>query len=59
MQFIKNYIHSFYKLDTLLAFIISTILFYLYTKNIINSFKFSISFVVVFLFFLNITNLSI
>ena len=51
---IKKYLLSFYKLDSLLAFIISTILFYLYTKKIYKAIYFSISFVVVFLFFLNI-----
>lgn len=53
-EFIKKYMLNFIKLDTILAFIISFILYYIFTKNVYNALLFSIIFVVIFLFCLNI-----
>ena len=54
MEFINNYIFDLKKFDSLLAFLISTILYYNENKNIKKSITFSIKFVFIFLFFLNI-----
>lgn len=56
-MFIKRYINDFTKVDTLLAFLVSCILYYLFTKNLKHAFLFSVGFVVIFLFFLNIISL--
>lgn len=53
-MFIKRYLQDFTKVDTLLAFLVSCILYYLFTKNLKDAFLFSVCFVVIFLFFLNI-----
>jgi hypothetical protein len=42
------------KFDTSLAFIVSLYLFYNYSKNIQKSLLFSLKFVLIFLFFLNL-----
>lgn len=55
--FIKEYVKDLTKLDSLLAFVISFCLYYIFNRDIIKSFRFSILFVIVFLFFLNLTNL--
>ena len=54
MEFINNYIFDLKKFDSLLAFLISTILYYNENKNIKKSITFSSKFVFIFLFFLNI-----
>ena len=54
MSFIKKYIQSLKKKDTILAFIISSFIYYQESKNIIHSCIFSMKFVLIFLLFLNI-----
>ena len=54
MLFIKKFIQSLKKKDTILAFIISSAIYYQESKNIIYSCIFSIKFVLIFLLFLNI-----
>ena len=54
MNFIHDYIFDLKKKDTLLAFIISFFLYYQEHKNLKNSIIFSIKFVLIFLFFLNL-----
>lgn len=61
-NYIKELLNDFIKIDTLLAFVVSFTLFYLFSSNkifkniILKSFVFSISFVIVFLIILNIFN---
>ena len=45
---------NIYKFDTLLAFVISSVLYYYFNKNVYESLRFSILFVLIFLFFLKI-----
>ena len=54
MNFIQNYISDLKKKDTFLAFLVSYILHYVEHKNIKQSLLFSIKFVLIFLFFLNL-----
>lgn len=54
MYFIQNYISDFKKKDTILAFLVSSILYYVEHKNIKQSLLFSIKFVLIFLLFLNL-----
>jgi hypothetical protein len=54
MKFFKNYIQDLKKNDSVLAFFISTILYYYEQKNIKKSILFSIKFVMIFLLFLNL-----
>lgn len=54
MKFFKNYIQDLKKNDSVLAFFISTILYYYEHKNIKKSILFSIKFVMIFLLFLNL-----
>ena len=56
MNLINNIIDDLQKFDTLLAFVISYLLFHHYSKSSKESFKFSIKFVLTFLFFLNLIN---
>lgn len=55
MNFIKSLLLKFTKLDTLLAFIVSTILYMIFTKDYIKSIIFSLSFVIIFLVLLTLT----
>lgn len=48
-----NMIKDLYKKDTILAFIISFILFYIFTRKAIKGLLFSTLFVIIFLIFLN------
>ena len=50
----KDFLSNFTKFDTYLAFITSSIIYYLDSKNIKKSLYFSIKFVIVFLFLLNL-----
>ena len=52
--FLKEYIKSFTKIDTILAFTVALILNYLIYKNMKKALTFSILFVIIFLFFLNL-----
>ena len=54
MEFVNKYLISFYKLDTLLAFMVSTILFFVYSRKAVVSIKFSFCFVIIFLLVLNL-----
>ena len=56
MSFINNYIEDLKKNDTLLAFFVSSILYYCDTQNLEKSFIFAIKFVLIFLLFLNLIN---
>ena len=49
--FLKEYINSFTKKDTMLAFTVALVLNYLIYKNIKKALIFSILFVIIFLFF--------
>jgi len=53
MNFIQNYVFNLKKKDTMLAFIVSSILYYIDHKNLKKSIIFSIKFVLLFLLFLN------
>ena len=53
MTFFRNFINNLKKKDSILAFMLSSILFYLFTLNLLKSFLFSIIFVIVFLILLN------
>ena len=61
-NYINNLFNDFTKIDTLLAFVVSFTLFYLFSLNkifkniILKSFVFSISFVIIFLTILNLIN---
>ena len=52
--FLKSFIGQFAKLDTLLAFVVSFSIYYWLTKKPMNAIRFSILFVIIFLFILNI-----
>ena len=54
ISFYNKFLLSFFKKDTMLAFIISFILYYLFNNSIFDSIKFSACFVVVFLFCLSL-----
>ena len=54
MSFYNKFLLSFLKKDTMLAFIISFILYYLFNNSIFDSIKFSACFVVAFLFCLSL-----
>ena len=56
-KFLKEYLKDFTKIDTILAFIVALTLNYLIYKKFKNALIFSILFVIVFLFFLNIIHL--
>lgn len=57
MTFLKNYMEDLLKFDSLLAFIVSLFLFYKsLDNNILEAIQYSISFVFIFLFFLNLLN---
>jgi hypothetical protein len=58
MNFFNEYIKSFTKMDTVLAFNVAFVLNYLIYKNVKNALKFSILFVIVFLFFLNLIKIN-
>lgn len=53
-MFIKNFIFDLTKIDTILAFIVSFVLYIVFTNNPKNALVFSILFVLVFLLILNI-----
>jgi hypothetical protein len=53
MSFINKYINSLKKKDTILAFMVSSAIYYQENKNILFSIIFSLKFVLIFLFFLN------
>ena len=54
-MFIKLFLFKFTKFDTFLAFIVSTILYIIFTKNYIKSIIFSLLFVIIFLVLLTIS----
>jgi putative effector of murein hydrolase len=54
MNFLYNLVNDFKKVDTLLAFCVSSILYYAFHRNIIKSILFSSLFVTSFLVLLNI-----
>jgi len=55
MTFLKNYMEDLLKFDSLLAFIVSLFLFYKsLDNNISEAIQYAISFVIIFLFFLNL-----
>lgn len=54
-KFTNNLLLSFIKIDTILAFIVSLLLYYLFEKNIYKALLFSVLFVIIFLVFLNIS----
>lgn len=57
MTFLKNYMEDLLKFDSLLAFVISLLLFYKsLNNNLYVALKYSLSFVIIFLFFLNLRN---
>lgn len=57
MTFLKNYMEDLLKFDSLLAFIVSLFLFYKsLDNNISEAIQYAISFVIIFLFFLNLRN---
>jgi hypothetical protein len=58
MKFLTEYIKKFIKIDTILAFIVALVLNYLIYKNVKKALIFSVLFVIVFLFFLNLINLN-
>ena len=58
MKFLTEYIKNFIKIDTILAFTVALVLNYLIYKNIKKALTFSILFVIVFLFFLNLIHLN-
>lgn len=45
---------NLYKIDTILAFSVSTLLYYYFNRNLQESLKFSVLFVVIFLFLLDL-----
>lgn len=54
-NFFKNYFEDLTKFDSLLAFLLSLVLFYFSSnKNIFSALKYSITFVLVFLLLLNL-----
>jgi len=54
-NFFKNYYEDLTKFDSLLAFLLSLVLFYFSSnKNLVSALKYSITFVLVFLLLLNI-----
>jgi len=57
MTLINNILQDLQKNDTILAYIVSCLLFYHYSKDINKSLLFSIKFVLIFLFFLNFLNI--
>ena len=54
MNLLNEILKDLKKFDTFLAFTISFMLFYHYSRDINKSLNFSIKFVLIFLFFLNI-----
>jgi uncharacterized MAPEG superfamily protein len=54
MSFILKIKNDFFRKDTLFAFIVSTLLYYIFNKDIIKSIMFTISFIIVFLIINNI-----
>lgn len=57
MTFLKNYMEDLLRFDSLLAFIVSLFLFYKsLDNNISEAIQYSLSFVFIFLFFLNLFN---
>lgn len=54
MYILQNYISDLKKKDTILAFVVSSILHYIENKNLKQSILFSIKFVLLFLLFLNL-----
>jgi hypothetical protein len=54
MNLLQNYITDLKKKDTILAFLVSSILHYFEHKNMKQSILFSIKFVLIFLLFLNL-----
>lgn len=57
MTLINNILQDLQKNDTILAYIVSCLLFYHYSNDINKSLLFSIKFVLIFLFFLNFLNI--